>query len=130
MLNGTNGICPHCKSIFDARKAVVAFPAHLAGNRVALFFALCPECIQILENASKDSASEMVKKTCCSNLFNDPNTDWTITNSLALNAHDGDFFDAFWIGIDIPRVIFDVINEGDVEVFSAYHANHRGANHA
>ena len=129
MLNGTNGICPHCKSIFDARAAVIAFPVHLAGNKVPVIFALCPECIQLLENTSNGLASG-IAKTCCSNLFNDPHTDWTVTTTLALNAHGGDFFDAWWIGLDIPRVVFDAINEGDVEVFSAFRANHGGSNHA
>jgi hypothetical protein len=129
MINGTNGICPNCKSIFDARKAVIAFPVHLAGNKVPVIFALCPECIQLLENSSKISASGVVK-TCCSNLFNDPHADWTVTTSLALNANYGDFFDAWWIGLDIPRVVFDEINEGGMQVFSAYHASHGGANHA
>lgn len=129
MLNGTNGKCPHCKSTFDARKAVIAFPLHLAGNKVPVIFAICPECIHLLEKASNGSASG-IAKTCCSNLFNAPHTDWTVTTSLALNAHGGDFFDAWWIGIDMPRVVFDAINQGNVEAFPAYHASHGGADHA
>ena len=129
MLSGTNGICPHCKSIFDARKAVVAFPVHLPGNKVAIIFALCPECIKPLESVSKDSAYGIVK-TCFNNLFDDPHTDWTVTSSLVLNAHKDDFFDAWWIGLDIPKVVFDAISEGDVEMFTAYHLNYRGGNYA
>lgn len=110
----TNGQCPHCKCTFDAKKATLAFPVNIRGKQISFAFALCPDCYQVFILADKKLKSEIVK-TSFANVAKNQHADWTVTSSLALEAHFGDFFNAWWQGIDIPRSVFDAINNGLVD---------------
>lgn len=105
----TNGQCPHCKCTFNAKKATLTFPVNLSGKQISFAFALCPDCYQVFILADKKLKNEIIK-TSFTNFKKNQHNDWTITSSLALVAHSGDFFNAWWYGLDIPKPIFDAIN--------------------
>ena len=115
----TNGKCPHCKSIFDAKKAILAFPGNVKGKKVSLAFALCPDCYYLIEYGNANQKSDIIKKSYV-NVLNNQNADWSVTSSLALHAHQGDFFSAWWDGIDLPQTLFDAINDGLVDEFAFF----------
>ena len=110
----TNGACPHCKCTFDAKEAFLSFPGKKIGKRISLIFALCPECHDAF-NQGNENRKISIRKTSYTNVDKNQHSDWTVTSSLALNYHFGDFFNAWWQGIDIPRPIFNAINDGLVE---------------
>lgn len=110
----TNGQCPHCKCTFDARKAALAFPGNITGKRLSLAFALCPKCFNLFEQGNKTNQASIIKKSF-DNALNNKNYDWTVTSSLSLDAHLGDFFNAWWLGIDLPKIVFHAIDDGLVD---------------
>jgi hypothetical protein len=110
----TNGQCPHCKRMFDVRKAILAFPGKFTGNRISLAFALCPDCYDAFKHGNTNRQAIIIK-TSFTNVVNNRNIDWSMTNSIALDTHFGDFFNAWWFGVDIPKPVFDAINNGSVD---------------
>jgi hypothetical protein len=110
----TNGLCPHCERTFDAKKATIAFPGKATGMKISLIFALCPECYDTFSLADQSHQTKVVKISF-NNIVKKRNTDWTVTTDLNLHAYFGDFFEAWWIGLDIPRPLFDAINYGSIE---------------
>lgn len=110
----TNGQCPHCGYTFDAIKATMAFPGKITGKKISLVFALCPECYDAFSMGAEIQQTEIIKSSF-TNVLKNQHTDWTVTSSLALDANFGDFFNAWWYGIDLTRPIFDAINNGLVE---------------
>ena len=107
----TNGQCPHCKRTFDAKKAILAFPGNVTGKKISLAFALCPDCYDAFKHGDTNQQTDIIK-TSYINVANDQHADWTITSSLALDAYSDDFFNAWWYGLDIPKPVFDAINDG------------------
>lgn len=110
----TNGICPHCEARFDVRKANLAFPGKFTGNAISLAFALCPECYDTFSHGVESQQADIINISFA-NIVKNKHTDWAVTSSLALNVHFGNFFNAWWYGVDLPSPIFDVINNGLVE---------------
>ena len=110
----TNGLCPHCERTFDSKKATIAFPGKAKDMKISLIFALCPECYDTYSLADQSHQTDVVKISF-NNIVKKRNTDWTVTTSLCLGAHHDDFFNAWRFGIDLPRPIFDAINDGSIE---------------
>ena len=110
----TNGQCPHCKCTFDAKQAMLAFPGNITGKQISFAFALCPDCYDAFKHGNTNQQTDIIK-TSFANVAKNQHADWTVTSSLALEAHFGDFFNAWWQGIDIPRSVFDAINNGLVD---------------
>ena len=113
----TNGICPHCQSTFDAKEAILSFPGNITGKKIPLVFALCPDCYDRFKHADANQQVDIIK-TSFTNIAKNQHADWTVTSSLALDAYSGNFFNAWWHGIDIPRPIFDAINDGLIADFA------------
>lgn len=118
------GKCPHCESNFDAHQAIVAFPVINRGKKVSLVFALCPDCFSKFEKADIQQKIE-IAKTSGINVFDGISDEWTVTSSLAFDAHMGDFFNAWWNGFDLARPLFDEINDGSLQDF-AFSPSHVG----
>lgn len=117
MKNNPIGTCPLCKKGFNAKDATIAFPAVTRDNQIYLVFALCPFCNNKFLTSDLSTKRQMATRsiqTFYANKF----FDWTVTTSLALAAHDGDFYSAWWIGIDIPKELFDLINNGHIDSLS------------
>ena len=110
----TNGQCPHCKRTFDAKKATLAFPGKVTGKKISLAFALCPDCYEVFKHGDANQQTDIIK-TSYINVVKDQHADWTVTTSLTLDAYLGDFFNAWWCGIDLPQSVFDAINDGLVD---------------
>lgn len=110
----TDGQCPHCECTFDAKKARLAFPGKATGKKIALAFALCPACYGAFKHGDANQQTNLIK-TSFTNVVNNQHPDWTVTSSLTLDAHLGDFFNAWWYGIDLPQSVFDAINDGLVD---------------
>ncbi len=127
----TNGKCPHCESNFDAKSAILAFPGEITGKTVSAVFALCPTCNDSFDAGNTKQKTEIIKASF-NNVIVQPNIDWTVTSSLALQAHAGNFFNAWCYGVDLPKVVFDAINDGLVDeiVFLPSLANFEGFHHA
>lgn len=109
--------CPNCESHFDVCDAVAAFPGVMKGKKISLVFALCPDCYGQLVKADDIKKNVMVRKSYL-NVVNDQDEDWTVTTSIALDAHWGDFYHAWLYGTTLPKAIFDAINDGFVEEYT------------
>lgn len=109
--------CPNCESHFDVSDAVVAFPGLIKDKKISLVFALCADCYGQLVKADDIKKNAMVRKSYL-NLVNDRDAHWAITSSIALDAHWGDFSDAWMYGTTLPKVMFDAINDGLVEDYT------------
>jgi hypothetical protein len=115
----TNGKCPHCKRTIDAKKAILTFPGNVTGKKISLAFALCLDCYDAFKHGDTNQQTDIIK-TSYINVVNNQNADWSVTNSLALHAHQGDFFSAWWVGIDLPQTLFDAINDGLIDEFAFF----------
>jgi hypothetical protein len=118
--NLTHGKCPHCEKTFDANKAKIAFPGNVKGKCISFVFALCPECNEVFASGDNSKQKEIIKTSYLNFFKKDPYGDWTVTSSIALSAHGGHFFDAWWNGIDIPRALFDALNDGLIDEVASF----------
>ena len=128
--HNTNGTCPHCKHAYDAKKSIVAFPGKITGKKIYFVFALCPECYEEFSLGDESRMASIVK-TSFTNFVSNQNINWTITTNLCLDFHHDDFFNAWLYGINIPRNIFDAINDGLIEevFFLPTWTNQNGVQH-
>lgn len=110
-----NGVFPHCKAVYDARCSDVVFSLEIKNVHVDLIFAVCPVCF-IEFNRSRDPKG--FSKICIENVFADRSIDWTVTSSLAFAAHSGHFLDSWWVGIEIPKTLFQMVYHGVVDSVS------------
>ena len=110
----TIGQCPHCILMFDAKKATLAFPYNITGKKISLVFALCPDCYAAFKRGNKTQQISIIQTSCC-NILKNQNTNWTVTNSLVLDVYWGDFFKGWCYGLDIPKTMFDAIDDGLVD---------------
>lgn len=108
------GKCPACKHKYNPLKAEVAFIEDVKDRSVQLVFALCPDCKWCFDLATANERISFAN-SCFENvkLSEDPLA-FTITSSLALEAHKGAFYPAWFFGLDIPRPLFDAIYSGTV----------------
>lgn len=118
--NLTHGKCPHCKKSFDANEAKIAFPGNVKGKSISFVFALCPKCHEEFIYADANRQTHIIKSSYFNFFKIHPYADWTVTSSLALSAHEGHFFNAWWIGVDIPSELFDAINDGVVDEVACF----------
>lgn len=118
------GRCPQCQSNFDAYQAIVAFPVINRGKKVSLVFALCPDCFRKFEKSDIQKKIEIVK-TSGINVVDSLSDEWTVTSSLAFDAHMGNFFNAWWVGVSLAKPLFDQINDGSLQDF-AFSPSHVG----
>ena len=124
MASNIIGKCPHCQSNFDAHHAILAFPVINRGKKVSLVFALCPDCFSKFEKADIQQKIE-IAKTSGINVIDGISDEWTVTSSLAFDAHLGNFFNAWWDGVGLTKPIFDEINDGSLQDF-AFSPSHVG----
>lgn len=117
MASNIIGKCPHCQSNFDAHQAVVAFPFINRGKKVSLVFALCPDCFSKFEKADIHQKIAIAKNSGI-NVIECTSDEWTVTSSLAFDAHMGDFFNAWLNGVDLAKPLFDEINDGSLQEFA------------
>jgi hypothetical protein len=117
MSNNTLTTCPYCKTIFDAQDAVTAFPVKITGKAVSLCFALCSDCYTDFERGDPTIKAKVIKSSV-SNVLQNQKTDWAVTSSLALVIHANSFFNAWWIGVDLPDFVIEAINDGLIVEFA------------
>ncbi len=110
----TNGVCPYCERTFDANKAIPAFPVTMRNKILVLEFALCPKCYGKFRLCNKEQQGTIIVD-CIHRLANNIDIGWTVTTNLALCANSGHFFNAWWKGTGLPRVVLDAINDGLVD---------------
>jgi hypothetical protein len=131
MKSNTDGLCPYCKLSFDATEAKIGFPGRIKGKSISLIFALCPKCDDALMHGDIKKQTETIR-TSYTNVMSNPQLDWTITTSLALDAYSENFFNAWWYGLEVPELVIDAINDGLVDgiVFLPTLYNFEGFDHA
>lgn len=116
MANNTNGLCANCCVIFDVQKAVASFPGLIRGKKIHLIFGLCPKCHFTFQEVDHKQKSTIVQ-TSFYNVINNQSAGWVLVNSLTLFIHCGNFFSAWWLGIDVPRTIYEGIDAGLIDEF-------------
>ena len=111
--------CPSCASLYDVRSSIPAFSCGISKRkRIKAIFALCPACYRTHINQSGDHLSVEVNRIV-RNVFSDlTDLDWSITTDLTLAFHGGCLVNAIIFGDDIPKVIFDAYNDGQIEDIS------------
>ncbi len=109
MTSITNGQCPHCESRFDAQTAIVAFPANFKSQTICFVFALCPDCFELLKLSNDEEKIAMIKSSY-QHVVKNPSEEWTLITNLALLAYQGDFFNAWWQGLNLPLEIYETID--------------------
>lgn len=114
-----NGICPHCKRSFDATLAKSAFPGLIKGKSIFIVFALCPKCDTKFMSGEINQQIEIIKNSYI-NVIKNPHSDWTISTSLAMNAHSDNFFNAWWYGVSVPRYLFEAMNDGLIDEIASF----------
>lgn len=117
--NVTNGKCPHCRKMFDAREAKLAFPGNIKGKSISFVYALCPQCNEFFTHTDTNQQIEIIK-TSYINFIKNPHSDWTISTSLAMNSHSDNFFNAWWYGVSVPRYLFEAMNDGLIDEIACF----------
>lgn len=107
------GKCPACTNPYTPRATSIAFVEQLPGHRILVVYALCHDCKAAYESGSTETCTS-IRNTCFCNvkLSGESPGGWKITNSLAYEAHGGDFYSAWVYGVSIPKIIFKAIDQG------------------
>lgn len=110
------GKCPACTNPYTPAASSPAFLEQLPGHRLLVVYALCPKCKAAHASGSTKKRTK-IQNTCFCNvkLSGESPQVWTITNSLAYEAHGGDFYSAWVYGVSIPKALVKAIDQGFIQ---------------
>lgn len=111
----SEGVCPKCKFLTDVKKSIPLFAIGVTGKQVKLIYAFCEGCgTELMAGSKKNFDAHAIKAV--RDFYAAPNRrDWLVVTSLEFSKYNGHFYSAWYWGIDLPREVFDLINDGLIE---------------
>ena len=107
------GKCPACSNIYTPVATSSAFLEHLPGHKLLVVYALCPKCKTAHASGSSKTRTRIQNACFCNvKLSSESLKAWTITSSVAYEAHGGDFYSAWFYGISIPKPLLEAMDRG------------------
>ena len=114
----SEGVCPECKCLTDVKKSTPLFTIGVSGKKVLLIFAFCEVCSKEMMAGSKQKFDSNAIQAVREFYAAPDRRNWLVVTSLEFSKYHGDFYLAWYWGIDLPKEVFDLINDGLIESVS------------